>query len=169
MKVFFFLSIYFIFFISPANAISLDTKEVPDTEIKGVFDVILYGSRHANDLETIAFLDPIDDEYAIQIYAPDFDYRIDKSKDSKVALDIARKFTSWHRSFVRHIYSKIITPDGKTVGYEVKPLYLPFEFGRSDVFDISYRLDGKKVIITIKLFESVERQLYYLDFNSQGQ
>ncbi|MFQ3573256.1 MAG: hypothetical protein SNJ53_01330 [Thermodesulfovibrionales bacterium] len=160
-------TVFFAFFmlINSASAFTLDTKEISVEEIKGRFDVILYGGRHGNDLETIAYLDPLYDEYQIQIFAPDFDYRIVHSKDDKTAIDVAQKFTGWHSSFMRFIYSKIITPDGKIVGYEVKPLYLPFVFGRSDVFDISYRLKDKKVIITIKLLHKIERQLYYLDNN----
>lgn len=162
---------FFIFFLlnNSANATNIETKEVVESEIKGRFDVILYGGRHVNDLETIAYLDIVDDDYEIEIFAPDFDYRIERSKDADLALTIARRFTGWHSSFMRFSYSKIITPDGKTIGYEVRPLYLPFEFGRADVFDISYWLRGKKVIISIKLLQHIERRLYYLDFDQSSQ
>lgn len=48
---------------------------------------------------------------------------------------------------------------GKTIGYELRPLYLPLDFGVSDVLDVTYWLREGKVKVVIKLLHSVEKQL----------
>ncbi|MCX8027368.1 MAG: hypothetical protein N3A62_05885 [Thermodesulfovibrionales bacterium] len=169
MRAFFLLVLFLFFLTTSAGAINLDTVEVKETEIQGMFDIILYGARHGDDLETVALLVPLNSEYQVKMYAPDFDYRIDRAKDAKTATNIAKQFTSWHHSFMRHIYLKIVAPDGKAVAYEVRPLYLPFVYGRADVLDNTYRLKEKTVFISVKLLPSVERRLYHFDFDKSSQ
>lgn len=144
------------------NAENLTVEPISEKEIKsGTYTLILYGSRHSNDVETIAYLDPVDDDYEMEIYAPDFDYRKEASKGLEDALKIAKNFVSWHSSFMNFRLSKIVTKQGVTVGYEIKPLYKPFEFGRTDVFDNSYWLRGSKAFISVNLLPIVERFLYH--------
>jgi len=137
----------------------LETKPVKKSDIEGTFTVILYGANHMNDLKTIAILDREGDEYEFEPYAPEFEYRVKKNLTSKDAITEAEKFVSWHHSFNRIWLSKIIDPKGRTIGYEVRPLYYPWDFGFSDVLDIDYFIDGKKVFIRINLIDAVERQL----------
>jgi hypothetical protein len=136
----------------------LKTEEAKSADITGTFTLILYGGNYSDDLETIAILDYERDQYNFEPYAPEFDYRIKKGVPAKEALEEAKKFVSFHNSFWHFQLSRIIDNKGDTIGYELRPLYLPLTFGVSDVLDVSYWLKGgNKVKVTIKLIEPVER------------
>ena len=55
--------------------------------------------------------------------------------------------------------SKIIDDNGNTIGYEVRPLYMFFVFGRSNVLEVDYWLRDGKVKVTIRIIPSIERAL----------
>ncbi len=137
----------------------LRTEEIKDVNITGVFTLLLYGSRHSNDIETIAILDLEGDQYTFEIYTPEFDYKIKKHLPAPMALNEAEKFEDWHSSFQRSQLSRIIDDKGNTIGYEVRPLYLPITFGVADVLDVDYRIKDDKVIVKIRLIPSVEKML----------
>lgn len=128
-------------------------------ELAGSFTLILYGSRHLNDIETIAILDIEGDGYSFESYAPEFDYRIKKGVTAKEAIKEAEHFVSWHSSFYRTQLSRIVDEKGAVIGYELRPLYYPLTFGHADVLDVDYIKKGDKVIVRIKLIPSVERML----------
>ncbi|HSW64177.1 MAG TPA: hypothetical protein VLH56_12850 [Dissulfurispiraceae bacterium] len=128
-------------------------------EISGTWSVIVYGGRHANDLETIGFFDREDDDYSIVINAPEFDYKITRSLATPDALTYAREAVGFHRSFQSMHVSRIVAPDGYLVGYELRPLYPPFEFGYQDVLDVSYAWRGKTLVVSVRLKPQVRRQL----------
>lgn len=44
-------------------------------------------------------------------------------------------------------------------GYEVRPLYYPFDLGLSDVLDVDYIPKGSKIIVRIRLSKSVEEKI----------
>jgi hypothetical protein len=158
---FLFLLASILFGVSHAFAQSgnLRAEEVKEGDVKGVFTLILYGARDINDIETLAFLDKEGDQYTLEPYAPAFDYKIEKGLSEKAALNEAYKFIGYHNAFLRPRLSKIIDDKGNTIGYEVRPLYLPFVFGRSDVLQVDYSLKGEKVKVIIKIIPSIERAL----------
>ena len=156
-----FLLALILFSVNHAFALSghLQTEEVKEEDIKGVFTLILYGARDINDIETLAILDIEGDEYTLEPYAPAFDYKIKKGLSEKTALKEAYEFISYHNSFLRPQLSKIIDDKGNTIGYEVMPLYMPFIFGRSKVLEVDYWLKGDTVEVTIRITPSIERAL----------
>ena len=125
--------------------------------IEGTFTLILYGANHAYDLETIALLDKEGDAYQFEPYAPEFVYRIKKNLPVNEALSEAEKFVGWHHSFRNVMISKIRDEKGSLLGYEVRPLYYPLDFGFSDILEVGYFKSGNKIIARIKLMESVEK------------
>ncbi|MBI5204023.1 MAG: hypothetical protein HZA11_03805 [Nitrospirae bacterium] len=138
---------------------ALKTRPAKAADITGVFTLILYGGRHSSDIETIAVFDLEGDRYTFEPYAPEFDYRIKKGLSVKEALHDAETFISRHRSFRSAQLRRIMDRKGKTIGYELRPLYLPLDFGVSDVLDVTYWLREGKVKVVIKLLHSVEKQL----------
>lgn len=138
----------------------LRTEGVRDTNIQGTFTLILYGSRHLNDIETIAILDIEGDGYSFEPYAPEFDYKIKRGIPAKEALEEAERFVSWHSSFYRTQLSRILDYKGNVIGYELRPLYQLLAFGVSDVLDVDYRIKDNKVIVRIKLKPQIERMLF---------
>jgi len=138
-----------------------DTKD-----IRGTFRVILYGANHLNDLETIAILDREGDQYEFEPYAPEFVYRIKKNLPANEALSEAEKFVGWHPSFRNVMVSRISDEKGFLLGYEVRPLYYPLDFGFSDILEVDYFKSDNKIIVRIKLKESVEKIIF--DGDSKG-
>ncbi len=153
----FLLSVLFCFSCAPG--IRLNTQGAQDSEVTGTYRVIFYGCNFFNDLETIAFLDGEADQYTFEPYAPDFNYRIKKGVAAQEALGEANKFVNCNTSFSRAQLSKIVAPNGDTMGYEVRPLYYPFTYGVDDVLYTDYRIKGDKVVITIRLVPSVQKML----------
>jgi hypothetical protein len=151
--------ILFVFSSSFAIAINLKTIEASNEEVKGVFTLILYGGRDMNDIERLAILDLEGDKYTFEPYAPEFDYKIKKSLSEKEALEMSHKFVSSHNAFYHSQLSRIIDDKGNTIGYELRPLYMPFIYGVSDVLDVYYSLKGEKVRAYIRIIPSVERAL----------
>lgn len=136
----------------------LKTEDAKATDIKGVFTMILYGGRYADDIETIAILDCEGDQYTFEPYVPEFDYKIKRGISDREALDEAEKFVSFHNSFHHYQLSRIIDNKSNTIGYELRPLYLPFVFGVSDVMEVDYWLkEGGRVKVMIMLVPSIER------------
>jgi hypothetical protein len=139
----------------------LETIEASPAEITGTFNLVLYGGRFSDDVETIAILDLEGDGYLLEPFAPDFDFRIRKSVSAKEALEQAQKFVGFHNAFWRSQLSRIMDKTGNTIGYEIRPLYLPFYFGVSDVFEVYYWLkENGRVKVTIKLIPFVERRRF---------
>lgn len=146
-------------FTGTAHAIAkpLKTDSADPAEVKGIFTVILLGGAHVDDLETVAFLDKEDDQYTFEPFTPDFDYVIKKGLPAEEALEIAEKFVAFHPSFWKIHLAKIIGPEGTIIGFELKPLYIPFTYGTSDVLAIHYWPKGMgKIKVTIKLISSLE-------------
>lgn len=128
-------------------------KTVP-AEIANVtdkFTLILYGAEHSNDVETVAILDKEGDRYTFEPFAPKFKYAVKRGLPAKEALEEAGKFISWHNSFHQSQLRGIIDENGNVLGYELRPLYLPFTFGIDDIMDIDYRMRADKIAVIIRL------------------
>lgn len=150
----------------PYKVISLDrpikTLIINPQDISGTFTLIAYGGRYADDVETIALLDKEGDEYTFIPFAPDYDFKIKKGLSGEEAFHESQKFVSFHPAFWRLQIRKIIDVNNETIGYEVKPLYLPFYFGNSDIIETYYWLKEEgKIKILIKLLPEIERLKYH--------
>jgi hypothetical protein len=146
-------------FISCTPGIRLNTQGAQDSQVSGTYTVIFYGCNFLDDLETIAFLDKEGDQYTFEPFAPAFRYSVQKGVDAKDAIAEAGRFVSCNTSFSRAQLSRVIGPDGDTLGYALKPLYHSFSYGVEDVLYTDYRIRGDKVVVTIRLAPSVENML----------
>jgi hypothetical protein len=129
------------------------------TAITGMYTLILYGGRHSNDLETVAILSKENGRYAFEPFAPEFKYTVKKGVPAKEALAEAEMFVRWHNSFQQSKIRGIIDDKGNTLGYEVRPLYLPLTFGAEDVVDVNYKMETDRIIVYVSLSPSVEKIL----------
>lgn len=150
--------------VSPGNRIHTESFE--ETDASGVFTLILYGGNYFDDLETVAFLDREGDAYTFDIYAPDFNYRAIKGVSAKEGLTKAKEFVSGNSAFHQVGLSSIVYDRSGIIGYEVRPLYLPFTYYTDDVLDIWYAAKENKIVVTIKLKPSVENMKMRDDFNA---
>lgn len=155
-----FLAVLFVTLSSCAGSKLLRTELAQDSEITGSFTLILHGTRHTFDLKTIAFLDKEGDGYVLMPEAPTFDYKVIGNLSAQEALKKAQDFVKWHRSFRRSQVSKIIDDKGSIIGYEIRPLYDPIDYGISNVLVVEYWLkEGGKVKVTIRLHPTAELHL----------
>ena len=152
-----------VFFSFADAARYLKTVEAKDQEVTGTFTLILYGGRHINDLETLVILDKEGDQYEFEPYAPEFDYKVKKGVTAGDALSEAKKFVSFHNAFWRSQLSRILDEKGNIIGYELRPLYRPFVYGRDDLLEVYYRVKDGKVIAFIRLIPEVFNTLFFGD------
>lgn len=103
------------------------------------FRVILYGARHAEDVETVAILDMEGDGYEMIPFAPEYDFTIIKGLPGNEAFRKAREFIGFHRDYWTYGTRRIFDEKGGVIGYEFKPLYT----SRGDPLRLSYYLEGE--------------------------
>ena len=143
----------------------IHTETLKAGDNSGVFDLILYGGNYSNDLETAAFLDRQGDAYSFDINAPEFNYRTIKGLTFEEGLDKAREFVSNNTSFHQSRLNSIINDKSQVIGYEVRPVYLPYTYGTDDVIDIWYAEKGNKVVVTVRLKPFIEKMKSRDDFD----
>jgi hypothetical protein len=146
-------------FVSSSFAFNkpLKTEAAIPADVSGTFTLILYGANYLDDIETIAILDYEGDGYYFEPFAPEFNFKVKKGVHDQEALKEAGQFVSFHNSFWKYQLSKILNKEGVTIGYEVKPLYMPFVYGFSDILDVYYWLkDDGKIKVIIRLDSLVE-------------
>jgi hypothetical protein len=150
-----------VFLIGCATAQYLKTEGTNVEDITGTYDLILYGSRQSDDIETVAILKFSGGPYKFEPYAPAFDFRVVKNVPGKEAFEVAKKFVSWHPSFLRSQLSRILDPENRTIGYELRPLYFPIVYGIPDVLDVDYWLKPEGMVtVKIKLKPEIERKFF---------
>jgi hypothetical protein len=119
--------------------------------IKGQYTLIIYGGNYTNDPETAAFLDKEGDGYELVPYAPSFDYRVVKGLSVAESFRLAETVFDGNTSYLR-TYVKRIVVAGETVGYELRPYYMPLRYGYSDILNIDYALEkGGRIRVYVRL------------------
>jgi len=138
---------------------SLRTVPAQSTALTGMYTLILYGGKHSNDLETVVILGKENSRYTFEPFASEFKYTTKKGVPAKEAIAEAEKFVSWHNSFQQSEIRGIIDDKGNTLGYELRPLYLPITFGAEDVADVNYKMEADRIIVYVSLNPSIEKKL----------
>ncbi|MCE5195086.1 MAG: hypothetical protein LLF28_06495 [Nitrospiraceae bacterium] len=158
-------AISLIFLLTPFSSAGerLAVKQAATDEIKGTFTLIMFGGRHFNDIETVAILDLEGDEYTIEPYSAEYNYKVEKGLSARDAIAKAEQSINWHRAYWRTNISKILDKKGNVIGYEFRPYYKPYEFGFADVLDIDYFLKGNKVSANIRLIPMIEQKFKGFD------
>lgn len=155
--------------MSCAHGTRLATQDAKETEVSDTYTVIFHGCNYLNDLETIVFLDREGDSYTFEPYSPDFNYRVIKGLGAAVALEGAKQFAGCNTSFRTTQLSRVIGPAGEVIGYEVRPIYYPYNYGLDDVLNVNYMLRDKKVVIMIRVDPSIEMMLRDGDSRGAGK
>ena len=138
----------------------LATGPADPADLKGVYTLLLYGCHYPDDIKNFAVLVEEGSRYPVEIYDTPTSYQVKKELTGPQALKEAGSFV---RCGVRHVtrtqLRRIIDDAGGTIGYEVRPLYSPLEFGRSDVLFVSYSLRNGNIRTYIRLDPDLERAL----------
>lgn len=129
-------------------------------EMRGSYTTIFYGGTSSVDRETVVVMDVEGDDYEFVPRAPEFEYRVEKGLSAGDALQRAERFLRWYPDFMRVRMSRVLAVDGTVIGYEVRPLFLPFVYGRADILDILYLLkEDRTVSVYVRLRPEVERSI----------
>ncbi len=142
-----------------AEGKELRTEPAGRENINGSFTAYLYGCRYPDDIENAAILVSEGSRYPLEIYSPASRYKVKKGLSAQQALAEAKAFvkcgvhTVWQTQ-VR----KILDDKGGIVGYEVRPLYYPYEVGSADVLFISYALKSGMITAYIRLSREMENR-----------
>ncbi len=142
----------------PAN--QLVPRSASPDELSGTYTLMLYGCHYSDQINNIAILVPGGSKYPVEIFDLDTSYKLKKDVPAKQAFAEADAFVRcstyrvWQTQLMR-------IPDGSggTIGYELRPLYVPYEFGMPDVLRISYSLHENAVRVYIRIDPDVEKAI----------
>ena len=112
----------------------VDTTAAEPTTVTGTYTLLLYGCHYPAEVDNVAILVAENSKYPLEIYDLDTSYRVKKGVPAQQALTEADSFVrcSTYRIWQTQL-RRIPDGSGGTVGYELRPLYLPYEFGFPDV------------------------------------
>lgn len=141
------------------------TEEEKDIVPPGTYTLILYGGKYAENLKTVALLDPEGDAYSFEIFSPEFRYEVKPGMRGGDAFREAERFVGYHRSFRKALLSRILDDVGATIGYELRPLYEEADFGFSDVLDVRYLIGKGRVRVKVRLRPELDKSFFEEDFS----
>jgi hypothetical protein len=130
-------------------------------DVRGTYTLLLYGCHYPDDIKDVAILVDEGSKYPLEIFDLDTSYQAIKGVPAEEALSRADSFvrcSNMHRIWQTQV-RRIPDDSGGTIGFEVRPLYFPIEFGSPDVMLISYALKNGTVRAYIKLDPDVERAI----------
>ena len=146
--------------VSCMSSIRLTPSGADPQAVTGTYTLLLYGCRYPADAQNVAFLVSDTSKYPLDIYDLDTSYKVKANVPAQQALNEANSFLrcTSYRLWQTQLQS---IPDGSggIIGYEMRPLYLPLEFGKPDILLINYALRNGKARVYIKLDPDAERAI----------
>lgn len=159
-RTFFLFAILFtlLVFTGCIRGTNLLTQAAEPAEVKGLYTLILYGCRYADDIENMAILVDEKSPYQFEVYALKSMYTVKRGLPASEALLEADVFVHCGMYSVRQtVLRRISDPNGKTIAYELKPLFRPWELRAPEVLLSSYILKEGTVTSYITLDPTVKR------------
>ncbi len=138
----------------------LMTSAAGPSDLQGTYTLMLYGCHYSDQINNIAILVDETSKYPVEIYDINTSYKVKKGVLPQQALAEADSFVrcSTYRLWQTQL-RRIQDDSGGTIGFEVRPLYIPYEFGLPDVLQINYFLRENTVRVYIKLDPDVQRAI----------
>jgi hypothetical protein len=138
----------------------LATAPADPAELNGTYTLLLYGCHYPEDIKNLALLVREGGRYPVEIYDIPTSYQVRPGLPGPEALRQAETFVRCSTRRVSQAQFRGVLDDvGGTLGYEVRPLYFPLEFGQADVLLVSYALRNGIVRTYIRLDPDVEQVL----------
>jgi hypothetical protein len=134
----------------------LITKSADPVEVTGIYNLILYGCRYPQDLENMAILVDTHSAYPLDVYSLKGMYKVKTGLSGPQALKEANAFVNCGMNPLwQTVLRKIPDVGGKTIGYELKPLYR--DISPAEPLISRYTLKNGEVIAYIRLDYSLEK------------
>lgn len=138
--------------------------------VRGVYSLYLYGCRYPDDIENAAFLIARDAAYPFELYTLESSYTIKQGLTAREALAEADRFLRCGMHSVWYARLRRIPDDAnRTFGYEIVPVYVPYDVGTDDVLLITYALRDGKVRAVIRPTPRMERDLWRSENEARGR
>ena len=137
----------------------LDATRTSPSDVQGTYSLILYGCKYANDLENLAILYKEEGPFTFKIYSPATSYQIKKGLPADEALKQADQFLRCSTDYWKTQLNKIVDRGGTVAGYELRPLYVPYQYSQMDVLFVNYWLRDGTVTVYIKLDPDTEKSI----------
>ena len=149
-------------FLTPVQASGRDlaTRAASPSDITGTYTLLLYGCHYPEDIKDLAILVDANSRYTVEIYDLPTSYKTKKDVAGPEALRESEKFVrcSFRRVTGTRI-RRIVDEQGGTVGFEVRPLFFPLEFGQQDVMLVNYEVRDGSVRAYVRLDDDVKRAI----------
>jgi hypothetical protein len=143
---------------SCAAGARLDTVAADPRDAEGTFTLYLHGCRYFNDIENMALLADSTAPYRFDLFASPTVYRTKTGVAGSDAVAEARAFFRCNINDTgRILMRRIVGPSGRTIAFELKPLYTSLEMGADEVLLSDYFLHGNEVRVHFRLDPDVER------------
>lgn len=138
----------------------LPVSPITQTEISGTVTLYLYGCRYPADVKNAAFLIREEAGYTFDIFDLATSYTTKRGVPAAQALREAQAFLQCTNRRVTSTALRRVSDDtGGILGYEMRPLYFPLEFGVPDILLISYVLRDRVVSAYIEYQPGVENTI----------
>ena len=136
------------------------TTGAQPADVTGTYTLLLYGCHYADDVKNVAILIDEGNKSPFEIYDINTSYTVKKGVPAKQALSEADSFVrcSSHRVLQTEL-RRIPDANSNILGYEMRPLYFPLDFGKTDIFLISYSLKDGTIRAYIRLLPDVEKKI----------
>jgi hypothetical protein len=137
--------------------IQLTTEGVVPKTVTGTYDLYLYGCLYSSDIENAAILVAADAPYPLEIYSFDTTFKVRKGLSAEKAVAEANAFIRCTtKKVLRSEMRRIEDGQGRTYGYDLRAIYMPWEIRISDPLRLNYVLNDGKVTAYIRLAPGAE-------------
>lgn len=124
------------------------------------YTLIYYLGTDPEDSRRAIIMDLEDDDYTFLPEVRDFEYEILQDLPVGEGVYEAVVFFRNEKVFVDFVAESILSPEGKHIGYEFRPLYSPEIYPDKDVLKLTYLIDlDKKITIDIRFKETALKTL----------
>ena len=148
----------------------LITQPADPALIRGTYTLYLYGCHYPDDRETAAFLVARDARYPFELYSPESSYTVKDGLQAEEALAEADAFLRCGMHSIWYTRLRLIPDDhGGRMGYELVPVYMPYDGGVGDVLTITYELRDGKVRTVIRPNPRRDRDAWNTETGGRGQ
>ncbi len=129
---------------------SLRVESVQQREsLEGRCDLILYSALEDELQIKVAILDISGDEFTVEPFAAEFNYKTIRGLDVGEALEKAEGFLSMVTGYDSMEVRRVFGPGGEVVAIEGRPIYEPFFHGPLDITDTNYYIPEQGIIRVI--------------------
>ncbi len=152
------------------TGVQLMTSPADPEQVRGTYTVYLYGCHYPADIENAAFLLSQDAKYPFELYTLTSSYKVRSGLQAGEALAEAAAFLRCGMHDVWYTRLRRIPDDsGGILGYEMVPVFRPYDVGIEDPLIITYALRNGTVRVGIQPNQQRDRDTRLSDDHGKGQ